>query len=355
MSIEARFRLSRGDFTLDIRLTVPARGVTAIVGPSGCGKTTLLRALAGLETCPDGYLKIGERIWQDNGCSLPAHRRSLGYVFQETCLFEHLTVQGNLEYGLNRVPESRRRVSFQRAMDLLDVQPLLHRRTDGLSGGEAQRVAIARALLASPQLLLLDEPLAALDQESRANILPFFQRMHRELEIPVFYVSHQPEEVARLADHLVLMERGGVRAAGPMDEMLTRVDLPLVRSRGSAAIVEARVFNHDSTWHLTRLDFPGGTITLPGIELEIGEMVRLRVLARDVSLSLHPHTDTSILNIFPATVVEVAHHPPAQVIVRLEAGGVPLLSRITRKSAAELRLESGTQIWAQVKSVALLD
>ncbi len=355
MSIEARFKITRGDFTLAVQLTAPDRGVTAIVGPSGCGKTTLLRAMAGLEPCPGGHLKIGDRVWQENGFSLPAHCRALGYVFQETCLFEHLTVRGNLEYGLKRTPEARRQVSFQRAVDLLGVEPLLDRRTNGLSGGEAQRVAIARALLVSPQLLLLDEPLAALDLESRANILPFLQRMHRQLEIPVFYVSHQPEEVARLADHLVLMEPGTIRASGPMNEMLTRVDLPLARGRGSAAIVEALVTGRDHTWQLTCLSFPGGKITLPGTGLNDGETVRLRVLARDVSLSLEPHNNTSILNILPVRVVQMADQPPAQVIVRLEAGGVPLLSRITRKSAAELHLEPGSEVWAQVKSVALLD
>jgi len=355
MSINARFRIRRGkDFTLDVRLTAPDRGVTAIVGPSGCGKTTLLRALAGLEHAPGGYLKIGDEVWQESGFSLPSHRRSLGYVFQETCLFDHLTVRRNLEYGLKRVPQERQRVSFRQATDLLGVEPLLGRRTGRLSGGEAQRVAIARALLVSPKILLLDEPLAALDLESKAEIIPFLERLHRELEIPVFYVSHQPEEVARLADHLVLLEGGEVRAAGPMGQMLTRVDLPLARDRGAAAIIEARVTGRDEEFQLTRLGFPGGEFILPGISPAVGEAVRLRVLARDVSLSLEPHTDTSILNIFPVSVTELAEQSPAQVIVRLEAGGVPILSRITRKSAVQLGLEPGSRVWAQVKSVALL-
>lgn len=356
MSIKARFHLRLGrDFTLDVRLNAPNHGVTAIVGPSGCGKTTLLRALAGLEHCPGGSLRIGDEVWQENSFTLPTHRRALGYVFQETCLFDHLTVRGNLEYGLKRVPAARRRVPFDRAVDLLGVEPLLGRRTDGLSGGEAQRVAIARALLASPKLLLMDEPLAALDQESKGEILPFLERLQRTLEIPVFYVSHQPDEVARLADHLVLMEKGRIRAAGPMGEMMTRVDLPLARGQGSAAVVEAWVTGRDENFQLTRLGFPGGEFTLPGKGPAEGETVRLRILARDVSLSLEPHTDTSILNIFPATVTELADHPPAQVIIRLESGGVPILSRITRKSAVELNLGPGSQVWAQVKSVALLD
>ncbi len=355
MSIEARFTIRRGrGFTLDVRLSVPDRGVTAIVGPSGCGKTTLLRAMAGLERTPGSYFRVGDDVWQENGFSLPSHHRALGYVFQEICLFDHLTVRGNLEYGRKRVPADRRLVSFDRAVELLGIRALLDRRTDGLSGGESQRVAIARALLAGPKLLLMDEPLASLDMESKDEIIPFLERLHRRLEIPVFYVSHQPDEVARLADHLVLMEHGRIQAAGPMNEMLTRVDLPLARNRHSAAVVEARVTGRDEHFQLTRLGFPGGEFTLPGTGPAVGEIVRLQVLARDVSLSLEPHTDTSILNIFPATVTELADQPPAQVIVRLESGGVTFLSSITRKSAALLNLEPGSRVWAQIKSVALI-
>jgi molybdate transport system ATP-binding protein len=356
MSIEARFRIQRErGFTLDVRLDVPDRGVTAIVGPSGCGKTTLLRAMAGLEPCPGGYLRVGDDVWQDHGFRRPTHRRPLGFVFQETCLFEHLTVRGNLEYGLKRVPAARRQVSFDRAVELLGLRALLHRRTDGLSGGESQRAAIARALLASPKLLLMDEPLAALDLESRGEIIPFLERLHRRLEIPVLYVSHQPDEVARLADHLVLMGHGRIQAAGPLRETLTRVDLPPARGRHSAAVVEARVTGCDEHFQLTRLGFPGGEFILPGKGPAVGETVRLRILSRDVSLSLEPHTDTSILNIFPVTVTELADQPPAQMIVRLDAGGVHLLSRITRKSAVLLNLGPGSRVWAQVKSIALLD
>jgi molybdate transport system ATP-binding protein len=355
VTIEARFRFARGGFTFDAELTVPARGVTAIFGPSGCGKTTLLRAVAGLEHAPDGYLRVGDEAWQDRQRFVPCHRRPLGYVFQEVGLFAHLTVRHNLEYGLKRVAADTRRVAFDEAVALLRVAPLLDRRPAGLSGGERQRVAIARALLTSPRLLLMDEPLAALDQASKGEILPFLDRLHEELEIPVLYVSHAPDEVARLADHLVLMHDGRVAASGPIADMMTRVDLPLAHGNDAEAVIEATVVDHDDRYHLTYLTFPGGRFTVNRKDLPVGRRVRLRVAARDVSLSLGYHsTGTSILNIFPARVEEIADANPSQVTVRLTAGGVPMLSRITRKSAAALGLSPGVEVYAQVKSVALL-
>jgi molybdate transport system ATP-binding protein len=355
VTIEARFHLDRGGFTLDAELTVPASGVTAIFGPSGCGKTTLLRAIAGLERAAIGFLKVGEEHWQSGTTLLPCHRRPLGYVFQEVGLFTHLTVRRNLEYGFKRVTDGVRRVAFDEAVALLGVAPLLDRRPPGLSGGERQRVAIARALLTSPRLLLMDEPLAALDRQSKDEILPFLDRLHEELAIPVLYVSHSPDEVARLADHLVLMRDGRVVAAGAIAEMMTRVDLPLAHGNDAEAVIEATVVDHDDLYHLTYLTFPGGRFTVNRKDLPVGRQVRLRVQARDVSLSLAYHpTGTSILNIFPTRVEEIVDENPSQVTIRLTAGGVPMLSRITRKSAAALGLGPGTEIYAQVKSVALL-
>lgn len=354
MSIEARYLLSRGDFTLDAAFTAPGRGITALFGPSGCGKTTLLRAIAGLEPCADGYLRVGDELWQESNHFLPPHRRALGYVFQESSLFAHLSVQGNLEYGLKRVPAGERRVAFEQAVELLGMGRLLGRRIDGLSGGERQRVAIARALLASPRLLLMDEPLAALDQGSKAEILPFLERLHGELAMPVFYVSHAADEVARLADHLVLMEAGKVLGSGAIGEMLTRLDLPLARSGEAEAIIEATVTSHDAEYDLSYLQFAGGTFTVGGRQLPLGRTARLRVLARDVSLTLQHAADTSILNIFPARVEELCEDGASRMIVRLSARGVPVLSRITRKSAQLLGLAPGVQVFAQVKTVALL-
>ena len=260
----------------------------------------------------------------------------------------------NLEYPLRRTPESRQQVQYDEAVRLLGLQHLLHRKPASLSGGERQRVAIARALLTSPKLLLMDEPLAALDLRSKQEIMPFLERLHETLKIPVLYVSHSPDEVARLADHLLLMQNGKIAEAGPIGEMLTRVDLPLALGDDAEALVEGTVAGFDPTYQLTQVDFPGGRFTVSGRELPAGHPVRLRIQARDVSLALHASKGTSILNIFPARVDEVIPINPSQMIVRLDTGGVPILSRITRKSADALQLESGKAVYAQVKSVALL-
>lgn len=354
MTLEARFTIERGAFTLDAELTVPGRGVTAIYGPSGCGKTTLLRAIAGLERDPHGYLEVGDEIWQDDDCFLPPHRRSLGYVFQEADLFSHLSVSQNLEYGFKRVSRAERHVDFQEAVALLGLGDLLDRHTQDLSGGERQRTAIAQALLTSPRLLLLDEPLTGLDAVGKAEILPYLERLHQELDIPVLYVSHASDEVARLADHLVLLREGRVLASGPIGEMLTRFDLPLSRGVDAEAIIEAEVVDHDEIYHLTRLAFAGGHFNVTREELAIGQSVRLRILARDVSLTLERQTGTSILNILPVTVAETVNEGPAQVLVKLSAGGAFLLSRITRKSAEALQISPGKPVYAQIKTVALL-
>ncbi len=354
MTIEARFRIDRGSFTLDVSLSIPARGVTSLLGPSGCGKTTLLRAIAGLERCHDGLLKVGGVIWQDGRRFLAPHQRPLGYVFQEVSLFDHLTVVRNLEYGIKRVPKSEHRVSLNRAIELLGIGHLLERAPGTLSGGERQRVAIARAVAVSPRLLLMDEPLAALDPSRKQEILPYIRSLHQELEIPVIFVSHAPDEVARLANHLVLLEAGRVVATGDIQTMLTRLDMPLAHDSDAAAIIEAVVTGHDENYHLTHLDFSGGRMTVTGNAMRTGDRVRLQIAARDVSLTLERQSDTSILNIFPATVDAIIDEGSAQVTVRLLAGDVPLLSRITKKSAAELGLEPGKPVYAQAKSVALL-
>ena len=354
MSIEAKFFINRGDFILDVDLSIPSRGVTGLFGPSGCGKTTLLRAVAGLERHPDGFLKVGDMTWQDGNRFVRPHRRRLGYVFQEASLFTHLTVRRNLEYGLKRVTNTERKISLDNAIELLGIGHLLERKPDTLSGGERQRVAIARALAVSPGLLLMDEPLAALDLASKQEILPYLESLHDELEIPVIYVSHIPEEIARLADNLILLEAGRVVATGATNEILTRLDLPLAHSTDAAAIIEAVVAGHDKRYHLTYLDFDGGRFTVTGRELPVGRHVRLRLAAHDVSLTLQCQSSTSILNIFETVVDEIIAEGRSLNMVRLMAGEVPLLSRITRKSAVELDLKPGNSVYAQVKSVVLL-
>lgn len=354
MTIEARFHIERDAFDMDVDLSVPAHGVTALFGPSGCGKTTLLRAIAGLERHGGGFLKVGNSIWQDRDVFLPPHRRPIGYVFQEASLFPHLSVRGNLDYGKKRVPDSERLLPLDQAIALLGIEPLLERKPNSLSGGERQRVAIARALAVSPRLLLMDEPLASLDLQRKQEILPYIESLRRELEIPVIYVSHLPDEVARLADHMVLLEAGRVRASGSVQELLTRLDLPLAHGLDAESMVEATVSGHDEEFQLTYLDFSGGRVTVARRDIPVGRSVRLQIAARDVSLTLARQTDTSILNVFAATVEAMSPEGGAQVTVRLKAGDVSLLARVTRKSATHLGIKPGSDVYAQVKSVALL-
>ncbi len=354
MSIELRYRLSLGAFSLDIDIAIPQKGVTALFGPSGCGKTTILRAVAGLDRYPGGFLKLGDAVWQDRAVFLPPHRRSVGYVFQDARLFPHLNVEKNLLYGLSRTPAAQRRVSLERAVSLLGIGGLLDRYPDKLSGGECQRVAIARALACSPEILLLDEPLAALDVTRKDEILPYFESLHSELEIPVLYVSHSTDEVARIADHIVCIDSGRVNAIGPAHEMLTRLDQPLSHDENAESILDGTVVSHDTEYRLTVLDTPVGIFYATKSELPIGRKVRLRMKARDISITLAHQTDTSILNIFSAVVEELDRENSAQQLVRLSSGNRSILARLTRKSICSLGLQPGMPVFIQVKSVALM-
>jgi molybdate transport system ATP-binding protein len=354
-AIHARFDIAYPGFTLEADLNLPGRGVTALFGHSGSGKTTLLRAIAGLERHPGAYLEVNGEVWQDGDQFLPTHQRPLGYVFQEASLFAHLSVERNLNFGLKRIAAAERRVNLEQAVELLGIGHLLHRQPDKLSGGERQRVAIARALLTSPRLLLMDEPLAALDGKRKAEILPYLTRLRQELDIPVLYVTHSPDEVARLADHLVLLEGGQVAASGPLGETLARLDLPLATGDDAGVVVEGTVAGHDAAYHLLALDFPGGQVQVAHGPAPAGTRLRFQVRARDVSLSLSARDDSSILNRVAATVTSVAEaDTPAHLLVRLEADGTPLLARITRRSWDLLELQPGKHVWAQIKAVALL-
>lgn len=353
--IDARFFLARAGFRLDVDLHLPGHGVTALFGPSGSGKTTLLRCIAGLERA-EGQLRVNGNSWQDGRQFLPTYRRPIGYVFQDTALFPHLSVRDNLRFGMQRVPPAARRIALDDAVALLGIGHLMERRPDRLSGGEQQRVAIARALATSPQLLLLDEPLAALDAARKREILPYLERLHDALSIPVLYVSHAVEEVMRLADHLVLMDNGRVRAQGPFQELAARHDLPFQQDDDAGVVLAACITERDERWQLARATFAGGNLWVRDAGLPVGKALRLRVLARDVSVALAEHHDTSIANVLPVTVESlVADHHPAQVLVRLRAGDTPLLARVTARSADTLGLAPGRAVFAQVKSVAVIE
>ena len=353
--IQANFSLQRDDFLLDAALDAPARGVTALFGPSGSGKTTLLRCIAGLERV-SGALRVNGETWQDEKTFVPVHKRPLGYVFQEASLFPHLSVRANLEYGYQRIAAHERRVQLEQVVTWLGLSHLMERKDVAqLSGGERQRVAIGRALLTSPRLLLMDEPLSALDALSKQDILPYLERLHRELDIPVLYVSHALDEVARLADHMVLMEKGRVIASGALFETLARLDLPTAHLDDTGAVIEAELAQHDEKYHLSRLDFPGGQLWVGRVEQPFGTRMRARVLARDVSIATQAPHGSSINNILNARIDAINDDGPDKVMVRMRVGESHfLLSRITRRSRDNLGLTEGMFVCAQVKSVALM-
>ncbi|WP_244850691.1 molybdenum ABC transporter ATP-binding protein [Caballeronia sp. SL2Y3] len=360
-AIEARFVVEHSGFSLDVDLHLPGRGVTAIFGQSGSGKTTLLRCIAGLARPTRGRLVVNGDVWLDTErrVFLPTHRRALGYVFQEASLFPHLSVEENLRFGLKRVPRATRRVDLAHVGELLGIAHLLERMPAGLSGGERQRVGIARALLTSPRLLLLDEPLASLDHQRKLEILPYLERLHDELDIPMLYVSHAPDEVARLADHLVLLDAGRALASGPISETLARLDLPIALADDASVVLEGTVAGYDARYRLLTLALPGGRATLRVLHDPVaqGKPMRVAVKARDVSLMTgeHDHTQSSVLNVLPATVKAIAEDAnPSQAVVRLDVDGSPLLARVTRYSLDRLRIAPGMPVWAQVKAVSLL-
>lgn len=356
--IRARFGVERQGFRLDVDLCLPAQGITALFGHSGSGKTTCLRAMAGLERAADGYFALGDEVWQDESRAhfLPPHRRALGVVFQEASLFPHLSVRRNMEFGQKRANPRKPGTDhgLPEIAELLGVSALLERSPNQLSGGERQRVAIARALLSNPAILLMDEPLAALDLKRKLEILPYLERLHRELAIPIIYVSHAPDEVARLADHLVLLDAGQVVASGALNDVLSRIDLPGAFADDAGVVIEARVAEHEAD-ELTRLEFPGGAIYVSRRPEPPGTPLRCRIHARDVSLALTAQTGSSILNCVNALVVDLAPtETPGHVLVKLDAAGTPLLSRITRRSVEKLGIHPGLALRAQIKAVALL-
>ncbi len=357
--ISARIQMAYGTFALDVDLQLPKRGVSALFGHSGSGKTTCLRCLAGLEKADSAFIEVNGELWQDShsGFFLPPHKRPLGYVFQEASLFEHLSVLENLQYGWRRIAPSARKVQMAQACELLGIEHLLQRRPANLSGGERQRVGIARALLSSPGLLLMDEPLAALDSRRKAEILPYLERLHDELEIPVVYVSHSQEEVARLADHVVVLEQGRVLASGPVGETLARLDLPLAQEEGAGVVIQGQVDGYDPAYQLLTLRLPGSAdcLRVTHAEQPRASHLRIKVQARDVSLSLTADDHSTILNRLAVVVID--QHPadnPAHVLVSLLAGETVIIARITRYSADHLGLHNGQRAWAQIKAVAVL-
>ena len=359
-TISVALKGARGAFALDVDFQFPARGVTALYGPSGSGKTTVLRCLAGLDRM-SGRLIVGDDVWQDTAHDvfLAPHRRQIGYVFQEASLFTHLSVRDNLTYGAKRVASGvTGAFEFASIVEMLGIAALLDRRTQDLSGGERQRVAVGRALLSAPRLLLMDEPLSALDRPARDDILPYLELLHERLSLPVLYVSHDLAEVQRLADTLVLMEHGRIVATGNLREMQIDPHLPLLRGPGATVALDAVVVRHDRAFVLTVLSVPGGELIVPGLHGSLRDRRRLQIAAADVSLALTAPADSTILNCLPARIVSVAGYgdaPHANVVLALgnDGRGSRFAARITRKSLTTLGLGPGAAVFAQIKSVAL--
>jgi molybdate transport system ATP-binding protein len=356
-TIEAAFKGMLGAFSLDAGFTAPAKGVTALFGPSGCGKTTVLRCIAGLIRLADGLCIVGGEVWQDkDGAFLPTHKRPLGYVFQEASLFPHLSVRRNLLFGAPRDGRGGK-IAFDEVVELLGVTALLDRSPAKLSGGERQRVAIGRALLTQPKLLLMDEPLSALDRATKDEILPFLERLRDRLSLPIIYVSHDIAEVERLADQIVLMGKGRVIGAGPLEEIESDPALPLAVARDAAVSLDGIVQARDEAYGLVTLKVRGGSLTAPAGEAAIGERRRIRVIAGDVSLTREAPGPSSILNVLAARIVSMKPIDANEVVAVLALGadgsGARLLSRVTRKSWEALGLADGVSVYAQVKAVAL--
>jgi molybdate transport system ATP-binding protein len=349
-SISVRYELQRSDFSLDVDVDIPMRGITGVFGESGSGKTALLRCIAGLERGASGRLGIANEVWQDETISRPVHDREIGYVFQEPRLFAHLNVRQNIEYGRRR--GRREDVGFDEAVELLGLRYLLERSVDTLSGGEAQRVAIARALLRSPRVVLMDEPIASLDRARRDEILPFLDGLHAALSVPVIYVSHSIDEVIRLCDYLLVMERGRIVAAGEIQEVLLRADLPLLGGEEAGAIIHASVLEHDPQDGLTKIAFDGVEMWVPGA-YETGVPLRLRIRANDVSICREDPGISTILNVLPAVIDSIHADGSSSELVQLAVGAERILARITRRSRAQLDLRPGDKVLAQIKSVAV--
>lgn len=356
-TISTRLRGRLGAFGLDVRFEVPMQGIAALFGPSGAGKTTVLRCVAGLRRLA-GRISVGGETWQDDrtGVFLRSYERPVGFVFQETSLFPHLSVRDNLTYGAKRAGKRRAQalLSFDDAVDLLGVNGLIDRYPSALSGGEKRRVAIGRALLSQPRLLLMDEPLSGLDAEAKEEILPYLERLHQGLSVPMLYVSHHLREVARLADTIVLLAEGRSVGAGPTREILERLDLPAAQDDFETGVVlTATVTGQDREFRMTSLEHNGQRIVIPSAQLEVGQSVRLRIRSRDVALATRRPTRISVRNILEGTVVEVAQRPgTAFVEVLVEVGPARLRARVTRDAVADLSLAKGQRVFALVKSIS---
>ncbi len=344
-----------GGFELKAEFEFPEVGITSIFGESGSGKTTVLRCVAGLER-GNGFVRIGNHVWQDDdkGLFLPTWQRPLGYVFQEASLFPHLSARGNIEFAVKRSSSSNARQRMETAIELLGIGHLLDRKPAQLSGGERQRVAIARAVATEPNIMLFDEPLAALDFARKAEILPWLEKLRTELRIPMLYVTHSAEEVMRLADNLVVLHKGDLLAAGPVQEVLSNVKVPISLGGDTGVLIKGEVTSVDQAWKTLTLSNGKVNVVLPDTGHQVGEHLNIRVLANEVSISASPAHDSSILNCLEGVVTEVVHEQDGyDSLVQVECSGQLILARITNKSISTLQIQSGSKVWVMFKATSV--
>lgn len=349
-------RKQRSQFRLDLQFNGVQSGVIALFGRSGCGKSTAINLIAGLLKPDSGHIQLGERVLFDHaqGIDMPAEQRRIGYVFQSARLFPHYTVAGNLRYGWQRHRAAPQPIQFDHIVSLLGLESLLQRHPRQLSGGEQQRVALGRALLSQPELLLLDEPMASLDQGRREEVLPYLEQVRDELGIPMVYVSHQFEEVLRLASHVVLLDQGQVLAQGALPEVSLRPELrQIIGAEALGAVIEAGVHSVDIDSGLAQLRIGNGRINVDSQQLRPGQQVRLQLLARDLILALQAPQGLSVRNSLHGTVIGLRADDPHATLVEVDVGGVILLARITNSAVRELQLRTGLALWVLVKAVTL--
>jgi molybdate transport system ATP-binding protein len=354
IALDVRIAFGEFDFQIDHRM--PIEGIVGLFGPSGCGKSTLLRIMSGLERNARGQIRFGDEVWQDTerGTFMPPHKRGVGYVFQDVRLFPHLSVAGNLRYADKRSRRIDSAIDIEGVVAALDLAPLMTRRPSSLSGGERQRVAIGRTLLTRPRLLLMDEPLAALDVRRKAEILPYIERLPQTFRVPVIYVTHSIDEVTRLAERMLVLANGRKVTYGPVVEALERLDLQPIAGRFEAGVVlTGRVTRHDLTYRLTHLDLHGKEIVMPMADVALGSDVRLRIRARDVALATKAPENISIRNVLPGTIAEIVEEPDTAFAETLvDIGGANIRARVTRSAVAALALTRGKPVFVLFKSIA---
>lgn len=364
-SIRAKKR--RNGFVLDVAIEISSPGVVALFGRSGCGKTTLANIVAGLLPADEAEIVINGAVLEGNGKRVPAEHRRIGYVFQDARLFPHLDVMANLRYGEKRTQRSTSRlreastdvgtqmpITLDMVAPMLGLEPLLTRRVHQLSGGERQRVALGRALLSQPQLLLLDEPLASLDAARREEVLPYLEKLRDELAIPMIYVSHQFEEVLRLATHVVLMDQGKVLSQGALDELSLHPELrAIVGPESVGAVLHGTVETVDGGTGLATVRIGANSLRIHLREAKVGAAVRVQLLARDIILATSPPENISVRSVMTGTVARVVADDADTDLVYVDIGGAAVLSRVTRAASISLHLRAGLPVWVLVKSVSV--